>query len=121
MVSSRVGVPHNLSQPGDESLMSSLWGDVPALKLGSGKNCVCSMCFGFVPVPLACAKAFCICGKAGHFSFSLKQRFPGSQPLVRAAVDFRGVMETCVTGSRCVLLSEGHSLMKGSSESFLTV
>lgn len=44
MVSSRVGVPHNLSQPGDESLMSSLWGDVPALKLGSGKNCCCFRC-----------------------------------------------------------------------------
>lgn len=46
------------------------------------------MCFGFVPVPSACAKAFCICEKAGHFSFSLRKRCPGSQPLVRSAIDF---------------------------------
>lgn len=74
------------------------------------------MCFGFVPVPSACAKAFCICEKAGHFSFSLKRRCPGFQPLVRAAVDFGGMMEVCVAHSRCVLLSEGHPLIKGSSK-----
>lgn len=53
-----------------------------------------SMCFGFVPVPLAHAKAFCSCKKAGHFYFFLKKRCPGSQPLTRAVVDFGGMHGT---------------------------
>lgn len=52
------------------------------------------MCFGFAPVPLACAKAFCVCEKAGHFSSSLNKRCPGFQPLGRAAVDFGSVCGT---------------------------
>lgn len=53
-----------------------------------------SMCFGFVPVPLAHAKAFCSCKKAGHFYFFLKKRCPGSQPLTRAVADFGGMHGT---------------------------
>lgn len=53
-----------------------------------------SVCFGFVPVPLAHAKAFCSCEKAGHFYFFLKKRCPGSQPLTRAVVDFGGMHGT---------------------------
>lgn len=78
------------------------------------------MCFGFVPVPSACAKAFCIRKMPGLFTFSLKKRCPGSRPLVRAAVDFGGAMEACVAHSRCVLLSEGHPLVKWSPEPIST-